>query len=89
MFGRRQELGTIGRSALISEATSEGFDERVVGGLAGPAEVERDAVDVGPQIEIARNRFRSLVDANGFRIAGPGADLLQRLDDVLRAVAEA
>lgn len=79
----------MGVQTLRAEASVEGFDERVVSRLARPAEVERDAIGVSPQIEIAGDKFRSLIDADGFRIAGRGADLLQGLDDVLGAVAEA
>ena len=30
------------------EATAEGFDEGVIGGIAGPGEVQRDATLIGP-----------------------------------------
>ena len=36
-----------------SEATVEGFDERIVRRLTWSGEVERDAAVVGPQIQIA------------------------------------
>ena len=36
----------------------EALDERVVGGLARPREVERHALHVGPQIELAGDKIR-------------------------------
>ena len=35
---------------LVSQTAVEGFDEGVVGGLAGPAEVDRDPIGLGPEI---------------------------------------
>jgi hypothetical protein len=57
--------------ALGAEASVEGFDKGVVGRLAGPAEVERDAVGVGPQIEIARDELCTLIDTDRFWISNP------------------
>lgn len=45
------------------------FNEAVVGRLAGPGEVEHDALLVGPQIEIPADELRALVDPNGLRIS--------------------
>ncbi len=47
-----------------SEATVEGFNERIVGWFSWPGEVKRDAALVGPQIQIARHKLGALVDAN-------------------------
>src|SRR5665647_2332013 len=56
---------------LRAETSVEGFDEGIVSRLARPAEVERDAIDVGPQIEVAGDEFRSLIDTDGLRITHP------------------
>jgi hypothetical protein len=42
--------------ALGSEATVEGLDECIIGRLARPREVKRNAPLVGPQIQIARHK---------------------------------
>ena len=39
--------------AFAAEFAVERFDKRIVGRLAGPREVEGDAIRVGPEIEIA------------------------------------
>jgi hypothetical protein len=42
----------------------ERLDKAIVGGLARPRKVERDAIHVGPEIEIAGDEFRAVVDAD-------------------------
>src|SRR5262245_19726361 len=49
------------REILSPHAGVEGLDRRVVGRFPGPAEVERDAVRVGPLIEPARAELRPVV----------------------------
>jgi hypothetical protein len=49
--GKAQEPVSV--QTFRSQATVECFDEGVVGGLAWPREVERDATLISPQIEIA------------------------------------
>ena len=39
--------------AFRPELAIEGFDEGIVGRLAGTGEVERDATLIGPEVEIA------------------------------------
>ena len=46
------------------EAAIDGFDEGVVGRLAGPREVQGDNLRLGPRIQAARHELRSLVDAD-------------------------
>ena len=75
--------------ALGPELAVERLDEAVVRGLAGPREVQRDIVGIGPKVEVSRHEFAAVIDANGLRIADPATDLLQRLLDVLAAVSEA
>lgn len=38
----------VGAEAFDAEAPVEGLDERIVGGLAGPGEVEHDTLRGGP-----------------------------------------
>ena len=48
---KRQEPVSV--QTLGPELAVEGFDKRIVRWLAGSAEVQSDAVRVGPQVEIA------------------------------------
>lgn len=59
------------------------------GGLAGPGEVQRHPLRIGPQIEVAGNELRALVDTDHPWIAHLGADLFQGRDHVLGPIAEA
>ena len=45
------------------EAAIERFDEGVVGRLARPGEVERDAALIGPEIQVARVRSDAFICA--------------------------
>jgi len=47
--------------AFVAQPAIEAFDEGVVGRLSRPAEVQRDAVDVGPVIERPGDKFRAIV----------------------------
>lgn len=51
--------------ALRPELAVERLDEGIVGRLAGSGEIERDALLVGPEVEVARDKFRALVNPNG------------------------
>ena len=55
----------------------EAFDERVVGRLAGPGEVECDAFLVCPQIKVTGDELRTLINPNGFGIAMLAAHALR------------
>ncbi len=55
--------------AFRAELAVEAFDERIVGRLARPAEVERYIPRVGPKIEIARDELAALIDPDRCRIA--------------------
>jgi len=56
----------------------ERIAEGVVGRLARPGEVERDAIGVGPEIEVARHELAALVDPDRLREAQLGADPVGR-----------
>jgi hypothetical protein len=89
LFGRirkRQELVCV--QALGPEAPVEGFDEGVVRRLAGPAEVQGDAVGIGPQVQVPGDELGPLIDPDGLRIAQPAAGPVQGLDHVFRPVGE-
>jgi len=75
--------------AFGPELAVEGLDEAVVGRLAWPREVEHDALLVGPEIEVAADELRALVDADAPGVAHAAADPLKRHNDVLAAITEA
>src|SRR5207237_9876338 len=54
----------VGVETFLPEASVERLDECVVGGLAGPGEVQRDAALVGPDVEIARHELGALIDTD-------------------------
>jgi hypothetical protein len=58
-------LRPVGVQTFRPELAVERFDEAIVGRLAGPREVERDIVCIGPEVEIARDEIAAIVDANG------------------------
>jgi hypothetical protein len=76
-------------SAASPELAVEGFDEAIIRWLAWPREVQHDALLVSPDIEIARDELRSLVDADGLGIANGFTDALQGQHDILASIAEA
>jgi len=84
---KRQE--PTGVQTLRPELAVERLDERVVGRFAQPREVEHDIPLVGPQIEVARDELRALIDPDRLRIAMLAADPFERGDDILAAIAEA
>ena len=51
-FGQVQK--PMQREAFASQRALEGFDERIVHRLAGPAELERDVLQVCPVIQRSR-----------------------------------
>src|ERR1700709_2422728 len=75
--------------AFASELAVEGFDEAVVGRLARAREVQDAALLVCPDIEIAGDELRSLIDTDGLGIADGPADAPQGQHDILAAIAEA
>lgn len=72
-----------------SEASIEGLDEGVVGRFAGATEVQCDAILVGPQIEVARDKFPSLVEPDCPRVANLPADLFEGADNIFTSVRNA
>jgi hypothetical protein len=85
---RPQGSETVGIQALHPEASVEGLDERVVGRLACATEVERDAVLVCPEIEIARDELGAQINPDLLRVASSLAHVLQGPDDILTAITE-
>ena len=85
--GKRQEPVRV--HALGPHAAVERLGEGVVGGLSRAREVERNALGVGSQIEVARDELAALVDPDGLRIAHRPADPFERGHDILAPVAEA
>lgn len=51
--------------ALVPQAAVERLHESVVGRLTRPAEVERDAVLIGPAVERLRDELRPIVHPDG------------------------
>lgn len=60
--------------AFGAELAVERFDKAIVSRFAGPREVQRYIIGIGPQIEIAGDEFAVIVHANGVRIAEPDAE---------------
>ena len=79
----------VGVQAFASELAVEGLDEAIVRRLSRPREVQHDALLVSPEIEIAGDKLRSLVDADRLGIANGFADALQGQHDILASIAEA
>ena len=75
--------------AFVSELAVEGFDEAVVRRFARPREVQHDTLLVSPDIEIAGDKLRSLVNADRLGVADGFADALQSQYDILASIAEA
>jgi hypothetical protein len=61
----------VGVQALGPEFAVQALDEGVVGRFAWPAEVERDVVHEGPQIELLADEFRSVIETDGLGILFP------------------
>jgi hypothetical protein len=63
--------------ALLPELPIELLDERIICGLSWPAEVELNAIEVGPPIQRLRDEFRSVVYTDRARQAPFGGEPLQ------------
>lgn len=79
----------VGVQAFGPELAVEAFDEGVVGRLARPGEVERDALHVRPQIKLLAHKLRSVVDTNRLRVAKLFRATFQRLDHIFATIAPA
>src|SRR3954470_2084514 len=79
----------VGVQAFASELAVEGFDEAVIGRLARPREIQHDTFLVSPDIEIAGDKLRALVDADRLGVASSFADALEGQHDILTPIAEA
>lgn len=89
LFGRiRKRQEPVGVQTLGPEAADEGLDEGIVGRLAGLAEVQGDAMGIGPQVQVSGYELGPLIDTDRLRIAQPTASPVQGLDHVFRAVGE-
>src|SRR3954447_4405420 len=72
--------------ALAAEPPIESLYQGVVRRFAGPGEVERDAVGVGPQIEVPGDELRALVHTDRPGIAYAPANSLKGRDKLLRSL---
>lgn len=84
-----QLFGRVGKRKKPVGVQALRTDVSVVRWLSRSREVERDALGVGSQIEVAGDELRALIDRDRLRIADPRADLFQRPDHVLCSVTEA
>lgn len=66
--------------AFRPQLAVESLDEAVVRRFAGPGEVERDLLCIGPQIKVARDEFAAIVGPNRLWVTDRGADPFQRLN---------
>lgn len=73
---------------LGPEATVEGFNEGVIGRFARPGEVQNDVVGIGPEVEVTADKLGALVNPDCLRIAHCPTGLVERADNILRAIAE-
>ncbi len=74
--------------AFRAELAVEGLDEAIVCGLSWPREVQRDVVGIGPEIEIARDKFAAVVNSDRLRVTYFTADPFERLNDIFTSIAE-
>ena len=74
--------------ALGPELAVEGLDEGIVGGLAGPAEVQDDALLIGPQIKVPRDELGALIHPDRLGVADLATHPFQWENHVLATVAE-
>jgi hypothetical protein len=72
----------VGVQALGSKLAVQAFDERVVGRLSGPAEVERDTAHEGPQVELLVDELRPVVEPECFRAADLLPNPFEDVDDI-------
>ena len=79
LFGRiRKGQEPVLVQAFSPEPTVERLDEGVVGRLPWPREVERDALGIGPQVEIAADELGALVDPDRKRRRNPALSVSWR-----------
>ena len=74
--------------AFPAQLAVERLDERIVSQLPRPREIERHAMRIGPEIQVARDAFTALVNAYALWIADGPANPLERTHHIFRAVAE-
>ena len=67
----------------------ERLDERVVGRLARPREVEHDVLLIGPQVAVAGDELGTLVNPDRLRIGMFATDSFEGGDDILPTIAVA
>jgi hypothetical protein len=79
--GKRQEPVCV--EALVAQATVERFDEGIVGRLAGPGEVERDAILVGPAVERLRDELGAIIHPDALGRTAGGRDPRHSVDNLL------
>ena len=58
--------------AFPAQLTVERLDERIVGRLPRPREIERHDMRIGPEIQVARDEFTALVNAYALWITTGG-----------------
>ena len=72
LFGHiRKRRKPVGVQALRPEAAVKDLDEGVVRRLAGPAEVQGDAMGIGPQVQVSGHELGALIDSDRLRTAQP------------------
>src|SRR5947209_5515508 len=57
----------VGVQALGPELAVQAFDEGIIGRFTGPAEVQCDTAHEGPQVELATDEFRPIIEPDRFR----------------------
>src|SRR6056297_223055 len=74
--------------AFRTELAVEGLDEAIVCGLSWPREVQRNVVGIGPEIEIAKDKFAAVVNFDRLRVTNFPTDPFERLNDIFTPIAE-
>ena len=69
--------------ALISEASIEALDERVLRGFPGLDQFELNAMLAGPLVERFAGKFWSLVSSNGLGVAPEASRLIKNTSNVM------
>ena len=73
-------------TAFRAEFAVQAFDEGVVRGFAGSAEVEDHIVDKGPEVELGADELGTVIETNRLRISDLVRRLLEGGDDITTAV---